>query len=34
MNAIPQKPLGYCTAEELFEEFLDQVYSVFKVRAA
>lgn len=28
MNALPRKQLGYCTPEELFEEFLDQVYSV------
>ncbi len=34
MNAMPRKHLGYYTPEELFEEFLDQVYSVFKVRAS
>lgn len=34
MNAMPRKQLGYYTPEELFEEFLDQVYSVFKVRAS
>ena len=34
INAMPRKHLGYCTPEELFEEFLDQVYSVFKIRAS
>lgn len=34
MNALPRKILGYCTPEELFEAFLDQVYSVNKVRLA
>ena len=34
MNAMSRKHLGYCTPEELFEEFLDQVYSVLKVRAS
>ena len=35
MNALPRKQLGYCTPEELFEEFLNQVYSVipFKEKA-
>ncbi|MBQ4181258.1 MAG: hypothetical protein II617_02755, partial [Firmicutes bacterium] len=28
MNALPRRTLGYCTPEELFDEFLDQVYSV------
>lgn len=32
MNALPRKILGYCTPEERFDEFLDQVYSVDKVR--
>jgi len=27
MNALPRKQLGYRTPEELFEEFLDKVYS-------
>lgn len=31
MNALPRRRLGYSTPEELFEEFLDQVYSVIKV---
>jgi len=31
MNAYPRRVLGYCTPEELYEEFLDQVYSVYKV---
>lgn len=30
MNALPRKHLGYCTPEELFDEFLDQVYSITK----
>ena len=34
MNAMSRKHLGYCTPEELFEEFLDKVYSVLKVRAS
>lgn len=34
MNALPRKLLGYCTPEELFEKFLDQVYSVIKVQVA
>ena len=34
MNALPRKILGYCTPEELFDEFLDQVYSVDKVHVA
>ena len=34
MNALPRKLLGYSTPEELFDEFLDQVYSVDKVRYA
>ena len=34
MNALPRKHLGYSTPEELFDEFLDQVYSVNKVRYA
>lgn len=31
MNALPRKILGYATPEELFDIFLDQVYSVDKV---
>ena len=31
MNALPRKLLGYATPEELFDTFLDQVYSVDKV---
>ena len=34
MNALPRKHLGYCTPEELFDEFLDQVYSAVKVQVA
>lgn len=34
INALPRKILGYCTPEELFDEFLDQVYSVDKVHVA
>jgi IS30 family transposase len=34
MNALPRKHLGYATPEELFDEFLDQVYSVVKVHVA
>lgn len=32
MNSLPRKILGYMTQEELFEAFLDQVYSVIKVQ--
>ena len=32
MNALPRKILGYSTPEDLFDAFLDQVYSVIKVR--
>ena len=32
MNSLPRKILGYMTPEELFEAFLDQVYSVTKVQ--
>lgn len=32
MNALPRRVLGYSTPEELFETFLDQVYSVDKVQ--
>ena len=31
MNTLPRKILGYMTPEELFEAFLNQVYSVIKV---
>ena len=34
MNALPRRTLGYATPEELFDEFLDQVYSVNKVQIA
>lgn len=34
LNARLRKHLGSCTPEELFEEFLDQMYSVFKVRTS
>jgi IS30 family transposase len=34
INALPRKALGYCTPEELFEKFLDQVYSVDKVQSS
>ena len=34
MNAMPRRILGYCTPEELFDAFLDQVYSVFKVQVS
>lgn len=34
MNGLPRKHLGYCTPEELFDEFLDQVYSVINVHIA
>lgn len=32
MNSLPRKILGYMTPEELFEAFLDQLYSVTKVQ--
>ena len=32
MNSLPRKLLGYATPEELFEMFLDQVYSIDKVQ--
>lgn len=28
INALPRRRLGYCTPDELFEAFLDRVYSV------
>ncbi len=34
MNAYPRRALEYCTPEELYESFLDQVYSVEKVQIA
>ena len=34
MNAMPRRILGYCTPEELFDAFLDQVYSVDKVQVS
>lgn len=32
MNSLPRKILGYMAPEELFEAFLDQLYSVIKVQ--
>lgn len=32
MNALPRRLFGYHTPEELFEAFLDQIYSVDKER--
>lgn len=32
MNALPRKLLGYLSPEEVFDAFLDQVYSVVKVQ--
>lgn len=32
MNELPRKHLGYRTPTELFDEFLDQVYSIAKVQ--
>lgn len=34
MNCLPRRSLGYRTPEELFDRFLDQVYSVDKVHVA
>ena len=34
MNDMPRRQLGYSTPAELFEEFLDQVYSVIKDQVA
>jgi len=34
MNDLPRRQLGYSTPAELFEEFLDQVYSIVKVQVA
>ena len=34
MNALPRKQLGYQTPEELFEEFLDKVYSLNNTQVA
>ena len=34
MNACPRRILGYATPEELFDDFLDQVYSVFNDHVA
>jgi len=33
MNGLPRKHLGYATPEELFDGFLDHVYSAVKVHA-
>jgi len=32
MNSLPRKMLGYMTPEELFEAFLEQLYSVTHVQ--
>ena len=32
MNALPRRVLEYSTPEELFDEFLDWVYSIDKDR--
>lgn len=34
MNALPRRILAYCTPEELFDAFLDQVYSLHRIGAA
>jgi len=34
MNGLPRKHLGYSTPEELFDDFLDKVYSVVNVHVA
>ena len=34
MNDLPGRQLRYSTPAELFDEFLDQVYSVIKVHVA
>jgi len=34
MNGLPRKHLGYSTPEDLFDDFLDQVYSVVKICTA
>jgi len=34
MNGLPRRHLGYATPEELFDAFLDQVYSTNKVQVA
>ena len=34
INSLPRRTLGYATPEELFDSFLDQVYSLDKVRTA
>lgn len=34
MNALPRKQLGYRTPEELFEKFLDKVYSLKNIQVA
>ena len=34
MNDMPRRQLDYSTPDELFDEFLDQVYSVIKVHVA
>ena len=34
MNDMPRRQLGYSTPAELFDKFLDQVYSVIEVHVA
>lgn len=34
MNAMPRKNLNYCTPEELYDTFLDQVYSLNQVNGS
>lgn len=34
MNALPRKRLGYYTPEELFDQFLDEIYSIKTIPAA
>lgn len=34
MNDLPRKHLGYATPEELFDKFLDEIYSVFNTSTA
>ena len=34
MNALPRRTLGYATPEELFDTFLNQVYSIGSARIA
>lgn len=34
MNALPRKQLGYCTPEELFEKFLDEIFPISPTKVA